>query len=283
MNRATRDERIERAVLAADDTHGAVAAAGWLAQRSRLRPISVEIVVVEGGVRAAPPGRPAHQSAEGVAWGMREYLAARTPGTPLSVAVLEGPVLEAVHAAAARGDLLVLGCNRGGAMGRLPIASRSTRLAEAAVRPTVLVPATWQPHVGPVVAAVGTNGGDAVVDWAAAEAAGSGSELLLVRGNLLPWLAAAPSGAILDAAILDDVDARLLGRAVARARAAHPDLVVHARLDHVGIVPELVAEGARAALLVLGTGSGPAFGSVLRGVLEQAPCPVAVVPAAQAR
>jgi nucleotide-binding universal stress UspA family protein len=271
--------RPERVVLAADDSHGAIAAADWLADRAHRRALAVRIVVVEGHVRSGERSGSPHRIAQGVAWRMREYVAAGIPeAAAITVRVVQGDVPSGLRDAAQDGDLLVLGCNRSTLWQHLPLVSRSTRIAEEAVRPTVVVPASWRPGHGPVVAAVATRGGDALVDWAADEAAGSGRELLLVRGNILPWSIGMPAVPLPDIALLDEVDHRLLTRSADRARSAHPGLEVRTELDDDGFLPELIARGARADLLVVGTASGPRFGSAVRGALEQVPCAVVVVP-----
>jgi nucleotide-binding universal stress UspA family protein len=252
---------VERVVFAVDDSHGAVAAAGWLAERAAFVSLAVEIVVVEG--QGAPPG-----GAEGTAWRMREYIAARIPTARTTVRVLHGDVVDSVQAAAFRGDLVVLGSNRTRLWQHIPVATRSTRLAEEAVRPTALVPSSWLPDGGPVVVGVAA-GGDAAVDWAAATAAGSGRPLLLVRGGILRRPADPPD---------EDGDLRLLERAEERALAAAPGIEVRTVLDHEGVVPVLAAAGQGADALVVGAESGPRVGGILRGVLEQVPCPVVVVP-----
>ena len=275
----------EHVVFAADDSFGAVAAASWLQERAAALPMTIEVAVVEGHVRAAQHHGTPHRIGEGVAWSMREHLQACIPGARLTVRTMTGDVASALRSAASDADLLVLGCNRNGFWKHLPVATRSTRIAEIAVRPTVVVPAHWTPRRGDVVAAVASHGGEAVTDWAASEAAAMGRPLVLVRGNLLPWSAGVTALPVDDTALLDEVDRRLLATLAARARAAHPGLDVRTELEHEGLVPGLVELGGTAAAIVIGThqGGGPRLGSVLRGVLESPSCPVVVVPTGPVR
>jgi nucleotide-binding universal stress UspA family protein len=274
--------RLEQVVIAADDSYGAIAAADWVAERLRHVPGTVEVVVVEA--RGMRPAARAHGTALGlgdrVAWRMREYLETRAPGIPTTTRVVDGDVVAALRSAAAGADLLVIGCNRDGFWRHLPIATRSTRIAELAVRPTVVVPARWSAGDGPIVVAVSSGDGDEVLDWAAADAAASGRELLLVCSDVLPWWPEVPAFPTLELALLDEAHQQLLTTCAERATAVHPRLSVRTALEHDGLVPMLTAYGARASALVLGThsGNGLRLGSVLRGVLEKALCPVVVVP-----
>jgi nucleotide-binding universal stress UspA family protein len=280
-------DRMEQVVIAADDSYGAIAAADWVAERLRHVPAAVEVVVVEERERRATDGTsaPVHGIGERVAWRMREYLETRAPGIPTTTRVVEGDVVAALRSAAADADLLVIGCNRDGFWRHLPIATRSTRVAELAVRPTVVVPARWSAGEGPIVVAVSSTDGVEVVDWAAAEAAASGRELLLVCSDVLPWSPEVPAYPTLEVALLDDANRQLLSTCAERASSSHPRLSVRTSLEHDGLVPMLTAYGARASALVLGSrsGSGLRLGSVLRGVLEQALCPVVVVPTTRGR
>ncbi len=266
--------RVEHVVLAADDSFGAIAAAEWLAERARHRRMAVEIVVIEGHVRTGPHTGSAHQEGEGVAWGMRESLGARLPAAPTTVRVLAGEPVEALRGAAEDGDLFVIGCNREGYWHRLPIATRSTRVAEVAVRPTAVVPSTWAPASGVVLAAVSGSAPE-VVDWAAAEAATTGRVLELVHVDLLA-IRSSPARRP-DTGILAEAERHTIGAHVTRVRAAHPGLQVRTVLEHEGVADALVARGGDTATIVVGTRMRGA-GSVLRAVLEHARCPVVVVP-----
>jgi nucleotide-binding universal stress UspA family protein len=269
--------RVERVVLAADDSFGAIAAAGWLVERALHHPMTIEIAVVEGHVRTGRRTGSAHQVGEGVAWGMREYLGARIPAAPTTVRVLPGEPVEALRRAAADGDLFVIGCNRDGFWHRLPIATRSTRIAEVAVRPMVVVPSTWVAAPGVVLAAVSGLAPE-VVDWAAEEAASSGRLLEIVHGDLLAT--GSSSERLPDTGILEEAERRMIAAHVARVRAAHPGLQVRTVLEHEGVAGGLIRRGGDTATIVVGTRTHGRAGSVLRAVLERTACPVVVVPVA---
>jgi nucleotide-binding universal stress UspA family protein len=270
-------ERAERVVLAADDSYGAVAAAGWLADRARRRSMEIEIVVVERHVRSGQKSGPPEEIAEGVAWRMREYLAARIPSAATTIRIMQGEVVTALRDSAEDGDLLVLGCNRTGVWQHLALASRSTQVAEQAIRPTVLVPAGWTQKAGAVVVGIPGHEVPTLLEWGAAEAKSAGRPLLLLRSSALSWSIDTPVPEA-DVTLMNALDRRLLTDAGALIRLAHPGLEVRTELEHDGLARELTEHGAQAAMLVVGGPSGPGFGSALRRVLEHAPCPIAVVP-----
>lgn len=270
-------EGAERVVLGADDSYGAVAAAAWLAERALRRRLEIEVVVVERHGRSTHRSGPPEELAEGVAWRMREYLAARVPSAPTTVRVVQGDVAAALRESAQDGDLLVLGCNRRGAWSHLPLASSSTLVAERAIRPTVLVPAGWTSKPGPVVVGIPGHHAPALLDWAAAEAESAGRPLLLMRSSVLSWSIDMPVPEP-DVVLLETLERRLLKDAAAYTRRTHPGLEVRTELDHDGLTHELTRQGTRAGMLVVGRPSGPGFGSALRGVFERASCPIVVVP-----
>ncbi|GAA2753938.1 universal stress protein [Amnibacterium kyonggiense] len=274
--------RRERVVLASDESPGTIAAARWLARRSERRPLAIEVAVVARGPHGEDRTGPGAEAAEGVAWAVREYLDARIPSARTTIRVLDGGIAAALTREAGGADLLVLGCNRTAVWQHLPLATRAVRVAERAAVPTVVVPASWRPGDGVVVAALGAEDVGPVVDAAAEEAERAGRGLQLVGSAMIPWLTAPaalwlPAGERTDAAGDRPVDA-----AAERVRAAHPGLTVGTDLARDGLLPSLLEHAASAELLVIGVPTGPRFGSVLRGVLEHAPCPVEVVPVPRA-
>lgn len=140
------------------------------------------------------------------------------------------------------------------------------------------------PIAGPIVVATdGSEPSRRAMYWSLEEAASRGSAVLLVH--------AAPGG-IGDGGPQDLAGASLDPQALTRAKelveqelteAARfdPDVEVSARLLEGPTVPELVAAGRGAALLVLGSrglgGSAAALGSVSQHVAAHAPCTVVLV------
>ncbi|GGP34018.1 universal stress protein [Streptomyces abikoensis] len=129
---------------------------------------------------------------------------------------------------------------------------------------------------------VGLDGTDhslAAADWAAAEAARRGMALRLVHAWMWQPLDAAVAA---DADVQQQWAAGVLREAQERLSTAFPDLTVTSELVPAEPVPALLAEAARADLLVLGSRGhgavvGHLLGSVSLKVLRQAVRPVVLV------
>lgn len=195
-----------------------------------------------------------------------------------------------VLAEAARSALLLVVGRRGvGAFDRLLIGSTSENAVNHADVPVVVVPDGWNPaeHAeGPVVAGVDVmRTSYAALEFAFAAAAHRSVPLRLVHlWNL-------PAGYVWDASYVGDE----LGVGEARSRAMfdelvgtwvdkHPDVVVEPVLRQGHPVEGLVGDAARseAQLVVVGGRrhsriTGLVLGSVARGVLHHATCPLAIV------
>jgi nucleotide-binding universal stress UspA family protein len=143
-------------------------------------------------------------------------------------------------------------------------------------------------RAGVVVASVEDPAGD-VVEWAAAEAASSGSSLRLVHAFRGP----VPTDALGFTPLLDCLPAPQLAAAgtlqaaLLRARAVAPDIEVVGRMYQGSAARVLLRESRTARLLVLGTGGDGRVRRSLGGFLAwsaparlaaSADCPVTVVP-----
>jgi len=123
------------------------------------------------------------------------------------------------------------------------------------------------------------------VDWAAHEAELRGVGLRLVLGLNWPQLLLA-AGQAVQPQQADDETLRLARRTVEEAaeqvRTRHPRVAATAVVEQDAAIPVLLAEGERAALLVVGARGRGGFrrmvlGSVSTAVAEHAACPVVVV------
>jgi nucleotide-binding universal stress UspA family protein len=147
------------------------------------------------------------------------------------------------------------------------------------------------PRRGPIVVGVdGSRSGRAALAFAADLAAALGARLTAVH----TWtdVAVGPDGALHrvdeDPALLVERGSALLDAELAPITATHPGLAVERELVEETALQALLAAAPAARLLVVGQrshrpGSGMALGSTSQGLVEFAPCPVAVVkPAAVA-
>ncbi|MDA8367118.1 MAG: universal stress protein [Actinomycetota bacterium] len=133
---------------------------------------------------------------------------------------------------------------------------------------------------GPVVAGYdGSAGAAGALEWAADEAARRAVGLVVVSVTALP-----PVGSHLPGPVGGTAGAR---RAVERAadgvRARHPGLAVEGVAPAGPPAPTLLALATGASLLVVGhRGQGAlarmGLGTVARACVNEAPCPVAVIP-----
>ena len=125
----------------------------------------------------------------------------------------------------------------------------------------------------------GSAGAVGALDWAADEAARRGVALVVVSVTALP-----PVGSHLPGPVGGAARAR---RAVERAtdgvRARHPGLAVEGVAPAGAPAPTLLALAVGASILVVGhRGQGAlarmGLGTVARACVNEAPCPVAVIP-----
>ncbi|MBN8883486.1 MAG: universal stress protein [Salana multivorans] len=178
------------------------------------------------------------------------------PARPaLEAELLHGDVVGSLLARAATADLLVIGTNyTPSVVGRLR-GTRALKLADDAPVPVVIVPdVELGGRRGIVVGVDGTDKDAPAVPWAAAEAAASGDELVLLNA------AALPVGAVPAYADADEVQDAVVAAArdtvnaiAARVREAHPDLEITGRITSELPVVALSEAGATASLVVVGS------------------------------
>ena len=122
------------------------------------------------------------------------------------------------------------------------------------------------------------------VEWAAAEAAGTGAGLHLV--HVIEWPVTAdmwPEAMPTRVDVLEAAGASQLAAAVERAREVAPGIHVETRLETGGVATALTGAAEWAAMLVLGKGRRPARWwrsrrtSTAVAVARRSACPVAVV------
>lgn len=277
------DRRTERVVLATDGGPAGLSAMRWVADRARTHTLDVTVLDVvevpdlpgwEAGERYSTADRAVRRVADHLAWAAASV---NCTGT-----VVAGDPRTRIVAATEGADLLVVGTNRVGASRHL-VASFSTKVAEAAECPTVVVPCGWERSAGPVIVGVEGDGSDsAAVDFAAHEAAVLRRDLVVVHAWHLTGMVAPAFAAASDRRAVETAASGRLSRVVDDARTRHPHLRFAPLLAHDEPVSALVRAGEGASLVVVGSHSlsmidRALFTSVSRGVLERPACPVAIV------
>ncbi|MEV0970841.1 universal stress protein [Microtetraspora glauca] len=220
-------------------------------------------------------GRRILDEAERIAWRGR-------PDIEVSVALLDGSPEHVLVAEAAQASELVVGSRgRGGFAGML-LGSVSSYVAGRVAVPVVVVRPDHTPARVEVVVGIDESGEcDSALGYAFEQARLLDCPLRAVHG----WQLASEISSGWFIHDLEDVKRmreRLARGALAAWRAAYPGVPVEVEVVHEHPVTALVRASRDAVMLVVGShGRGPlgsaVLGSVSRGVLHHARCPVAVV------
>jgi nucleotide-binding universal stress UspA family protein len=206
------------------------------------------------------------------------------PHVEITAQILAGaaaPVLlqEARHAA-----LVVLGDRGLGGFTSLLVGSVAVQVAAHAECPVMIARGDLGAG-GPVVVGVdGSHVSDLAIAFAVEEAARRGTGLLAVHAWTHP-VSTGPGDMLPLVYDVDDVQAeedRLLAESIVGCRDRYPDVAIDHRLVRGRPAPTLIAESARAQLLVVGSHgrggfAGLLLGSVSHAVLHHARCPVVIV------
>lgn len=190
---------------------------------------------------------------------------------------------------AAESRILVVGRRGMATFKRLLIGSTSEAVASQTTVPVVIVPEHWRPadHAGPVLVALDdANDNAAVIEFAGIEAAERNLPIHLVHGWDLPAMYSwdAMNSANVATEWAENAE-RHFENVAAECRAKNPGLTIQIDVRRGHPVDGIVtaAEQADAQLLVIRTHhhtrmTSFLLGSVARGVLHHATCPLAVVP-----
>ncbi|MEU8322503.1 universal stress protein [Nonomuraea sp. NPDC048881] len=205
---------------------------------------------------------------------------ARQPSVPVHAEIVEGTPAAVLQDQARRADELVIG-NRGlGGFAGALLGSVTTQVAGQVRCPVVVVRADPPERVGEVGVGIDDSGVcEPAIGYAFEQARLRGATLRLIHAWQIPVHAFAPE-------IAYDVDeVRAAQRAVIRTRTAGwrercPEVTVVEDVQSAHPVEAIT--GAPCDLLVVGSRGRGAFGSLLlgsvsRGVLHHARCPVAVI------
>ncbi|MGW4273759.1 universal stress protein [Streptomyces seoulensis] len=219
-------------------------------------------------------------------------LAGRHPELTVTADAVEDDAVDALLAAAADAETLVLGSRGKGPLVGFLVGSVGQQVIARATRPVVLVRAGDEPAAEAAgrEIVVGQHGAPEdsaeTLRFAFEAAAARGATVRAVRAWTLPPVFAYSPGSLKlldEAGGLEPYEKKALADALQPWRERFPDVPVveHVELGSAGQV--LLSTADRAQLLVVGrrarrTAVGARIGSVAYGVLHHAGCPVAVVP-----
>ncbi|MEU4295503.1 universal stress protein [Kribbella sp. NPDC026596] len=265
----------------------------WALLESLLRHEPLQAVhVIEDKPRHAPGWKPdvVDDSSLELVGEVQKYLDESPGSLDHEADLVVGPPARALIEVAAGSRMLVVGRRGMGTFSRLLIGSTSEVVAANAQRPVVIVPEHWKPgdHAGPVLVAVDdSDNNQAIIEFAIEEATERGLAVRLVHVWDLPamysWDAMNVAG--VRAEWTENAE-RHFENVTAEWRQKYPGLTIHADVRRGHPVDGVVTAAAEwdAQLLVVGTRHHTRLtpfliGSVTRGVLHHATCPLAVVPA----
>lgn len=216
-------------------------------------------------------------------------------GVAATTRIVPGDARPALLKAAENASMLVVGGRGEGGFVGLLLGSIAHGVAGRAPGPVVVVqgPLPAEPSGELVVGVDGAPESRPALEAAFAEAAARNATLRAVHcwqpivwttAGAVPFSTASAATLGRDAGIDQDEARRFITEAIAAVAAAHPQVKVVEQLVEQHPVRGLVSSAENADLLVVGRSGSGGFtevllGSVSRGVLHHAPCPVMIVPA----
>ncbi|MFF9396955.1 universal stress protein [Streptomyces griseoluteus] len=276
-----------------DGTEESLAALDWAAREAVRRGLPLRVVHAWEEIGELPADRDTQRAwvEEGIGRAVGS-LAERHPGLDATLELAEDDAVDALLAAGADAEALVLGTRGHGAVVGFLLGSVGLRVVAETARPVILVRAGDRPEAESagreiVVGQHGTpEDSAAALRFAFETAAARGATLRAVRAWTLPPVFAYSPGSLKlldEAGGLEPYEKRALADALRPWRERFPGVPVaeHVEMGSAGQV--LVSQATRAQLLVVGrrarrTAVGARIGSVAHGVLHHAGSPVAVVP-----
>ena len=270
---------MERIILGYDGSTAALSALNWTAARAAQGPTKVDVVLV---VSPLFEERATERQHLGKA---EALLLERVPGLDVTVHRLEGAVTKSIAWASEDADLVVVGINPGHAIRAAASGWMPLRLSTRAAAPVCMIPVGWTHTDDPVTVGVASDeSSDSALDFAAAEALKTATDLRLVHTWLMPTPAFDASTVIVvtpDEVIEDHW--RVLDGAVKRVLREHPALSVKRELIRDSRSAGLLRFDGRSSLIVIGTHRrgvlvSSILGSVGQEILWRAECPICIVP-----
>ncbi|MFD7159582.1 universal stress protein [Kribbella sp. NPDC059898] len=272
-----------------DDSWRDTGALEWALQESLLRQEPLQAVhVIDDRIRTVagvPPDLVDDQATELVNT-VQGYLDGRPGGSDHEAELMVGPPARTLTEAAAESRMLVVGRRGMGTFKRLLIGSTSEAVVSRTTVPVVIVPDRWTPsgHAGPVVVAL-DQGDDnaAVLEFAITAVRERKVPVRIVYVFDLPGLYGWQA-VNLDDGMREKAE-RHFGDVVGEWQQKYPDVAFEVDVRRGHRVDGVLngAANADAQLLVVGAHhharvAAAFLGTVTRGVLHHATCPLAVVP-----
>jgi nucleotide-binding universal stress UspA family protein len=283
-------------VVGVDGSTSALRAVRWGAAEAARRQEALRLVTAFGWMVHHLPARPGIEDSyrDGLLARAREHLAEagrvaerEGAGIEIETQLIEGSPIQVLGSEAGRAQLLVLGDRGLTRVEGLLVGSVTIGLATHAACPVVVVRGDERdPSEAaslPVLVGVdGSSTSDAAIGFAFEAAAARGVSLVALHtwSDMMfdPLLA----GVVADWDVVERAERRALSEQVGGWAAKFPDTPVELLVRRDQPAHSLLAEAARAQLVVVGCRGhgqfvGMVLGSVSNALMHRAPCPVAVV------
>jgi nucleotide-binding universal stress UspA family protein len=279
-------------VVGVDASQESLRAVRFAADEARLRAAPLRIVHVLSTPSLGVPVSPGDldvpelllSGADGILQWAAQAVADRLPAQTVSTALVHGDPVDSLRAESEHARLLVVGSRGVGGITGLLMGSTASALAGQTDCPLVVLPddtTAWvQDRVSVVVGVEGRSTDDDVLEFAFAEAAARGTDLVAVHAwqDVDIETAFESLGPLVDWAEVQADEQRALSEGLAGWADKEPDVTIREVVVREKKARALVAASLTAELLVVGHHRRRALGSTTHAALHRAMCPVAVVP-----
>jgi nucleotide-binding universal stress UspA family protein len=283
-------------VVGVDGSTSALRAVRWGAAEAARRQEALRLVTAFGWVVHHLPARPGIEDSyrDTLLARAREHLAEagrvaerEGAGIEIETQLIEGSPIQVLGSEAGRAQLLVLGDRGLTRVEGLLVGSVTIGLATHAACPVVVVRGDERdPSEAaslPVLVGVdGSSTSDAAIGFAFEAAAAGGVSLVALHTWSDMMFDPSLAGVVADWDVVERAERRVLSEQVGGWAAKFPDTPVELLVRRDQPAHSLLAEAARAQLVVVGCRGhgqfvGMVLGSVSNALMHRAPCPVAVV------
>jgi nucleotide-binding universal stress UspA family protein len=259
----------------------------WAAAEAAVRGLALQILHATGPAgpeEATHPNRTANAAGERVVAAAVEEVRREAPEVTVTGVAVHAGAAAALLAAAAPGDLVVVGHRARSELVAILAGSTCQQVAAHAATSVTIVRGRLDPS-GPVVVGFdGSAAGEAVLDSAFAAAAARGCGLTVVRAfrrGTPPWPAEAPPPVVYNPGTARAAITAELERIVAPKAEKYPDVAVEFAAIGGDAAQALVDASHHAQLVVVGSRGHGGFAGLLLGsvgmhLIHHADCPVLI-------